>query len=188
MGLYPQRYVLYLLSSCPWLNTSGSGSTGNGSSGAYQWHSPCCHDRCRSGLCALSFWRNLCSPHSCIPHSVYLRGDRHKDIYFSDKYIVFNHSVILVVYLTDTKLSACWECHSLISTDALVAGSCLSCPLLYVVIPEDPSDHQNSSIIRECAVALIAGFFKKEQHLQSEIKGDHTNSTQGPASEAAKEQ
>lgn len=75
MGLYPQRYVLYLLSSCPWLNTSGSGSTGSGSSGVYRWHSPCCRDRCRSGLCAPSFWRNLCSLHSCILHSVYLTGE-----------------------------------------------------------------------------------------------------------------
>ena len=73
MGLYPQRYALYLLSSCPWLNTSGSGGTGSGSSGAYQWHSPFCHGRCTSGLCALFFWRNLCSPRSCIPRSVYLR-------------------------------------------------------------------------------------------------------------------
>lgn len=72
MGLYPQRYVLYLLSSCPWLNTSGSGSTGSGSSGAYRWHSPCCRDRCRSGLCALSAWRSLYSPHSCRHRSVYL--------------------------------------------------------------------------------------------------------------------
>lgn len=63
----------YLLSSCPWPGTSGSGSTGTGSSVFCPPCSLCCPDRCKSGLYVLSAWRNLYSPRSCTPHSACLR-------------------------------------------------------------------------------------------------------------------
>lgn len=72
VGFDPQRYVLYLLSSSPWLSTSGTGSTDSGSSGVCLWCSPCCRGRCRSDPYAQFFWRNLYSLHSCTHHSVYL--------------------------------------------------------------------------------------------------------------------
>lgn len=54
-----------LLSSSPWSSIFGSGSIGNGSSGACRWCMTAPHGTRMSGPCAPSAWRTPCTPHSC---------------------------------------------------------------------------------------------------------------------------
>lgn len=64
--------VPYLLFSCRWPGTSGTGSIGSDCAGACPPHSPCCHGRRSSGPSAQCAWRSPYIPHSCARHSACL--------------------------------------------------------------------------------------------------------------------